>query len=97
MTRLEVLAEAAWDLENAAFWYESQRLGLGGEFTDEARSLLKRIEESPLQFPIVYRDARRALMSRFPFAVYFRLVEDRGLILAVMDLRRKASRWQTRV
>lgn len=97
MTRLEVLAEAAWDLEKAAFWYESQRMGLGGEFTDEARTLLKRIEENPLEFPVVYRDARRALLSRFPFAVYFRLVEEGGLILAVMDLRRKASRWQSRV
>jgi hypothetical protein len=97
VTRLEVLAEAAWDLEKAAFWYESQRMGLGREFTDEARALLTRVEESPLQFPVVYRDTRRALMNRFPFAVYFRLVEERGLILAVMDLRRKASRWQSRV
>ena len=97
MTQLEILAEAAWDLEKAGFWYESQRIGLGSEFTDEARALFERIEESPLHFPVVYRDARRALMSRFPFAVYFRLVEKRGLILAVMDLRRKAGRWQSRV
>ena len=70
MTRLEVLADAALDLEKAAFWYESQRPDLGVDFTNEARSLLKRIEENPLQFPVIYRDARRALMNRFPFAIY---------------------------
>jgi len=80
MIRLEVLAEAASDLERAAIWYESQRLNLGDEFTGGARSLLKRIEENPL-----------------PFAIYFRLAEDRGLVVAVMDLRRKASRWKGRI
>jgi hypothetical protein len=94
---LEILPEAAWDLEEAANWYESQRPGLGIGFTDDARSLLMRIEENPLQFPIVRRDARRALMNRFPFAVYFRLVGDIVLVAAVMDLRRKASRWLGRI
>jgi plasmid stabilization system protein ParE len=97
VTRLEILAEAAWDLEEATDWYESQRPGLGAGFTDEARSLLLRIEENPLQFPIVWRDARRALMNRFPFAVYFRLVGDVALVVAVMDLRRKVSRWLSRI
>jgi hypothetical protein len=97
MIRLEVLAEAASDLESAAIWYDSQRSNLGDEFTGAVRSLLKRIEENPLQFPVVYKDARRALMNRFPFAIYFRLAEDRGLVVAVMDLRRKASRWKGRI
>ena len=97
MTRLEILAEAAWDLEEAANWYESRRPDLGIGFTDEARFLLLRIEENPRQFPIVYRDARRALMSRFPFAIYFRLVGNIALVIAVMDLRRKASRWRRRI
>jgi hypothetical protein len=97
MIRLEVLAEAASDLERAAIWYDSQRSNLGDEFAGAARSLLKRIEENPLQFPVVYKDARRALLNRFPFAIYFRLTEDRGLVVAVMDLRRKASRWKGRI
>jgi hypothetical protein len=97
MIRLEVLAEAAWDLEEAAFWYESQRLDLGLEFTEVARSLLKRVEENPLQFPVVYQDARRALMNRFPFAKLFRLVKGRGLVVAVLDLRRRTSRWRHRI
>ena len=97
MIRLEILPEAAWDLEEGTNWYESQRSGLGLSFTDEARSLLIRIEENPLQFPVIYRDARRVLMNRFPFAVYFRLIDDAALIVAVMDLRRKASRWQRRI
>lgn len=97
MTKLDFRPRAAADLEEAAIWYESQRTGLGFEFLDEAESLATRIAETPRQFPFVYRDTRRALMSRFPFAIYFRLIDERALIVAVMDLRRKASRWRKRV
>jgi plasmid stabilization system protein ParE len=95
--RLEIRADAAEDLEEAALWYEARRPDLGTEFTDEARSLLRRIAENPLHFPVVYRDARRALLNRFPFAIYFRFVGEDALVIAVMDLRRKASRWRSRV
>ncbi len=94
MTKLDVRPRAAADLEEAVIWYESQRTGLGLEFLEEAESLALRIAETPRQFPVVYRDARRALMRRFPFAIYFRLIGERALIVAVMDLRRKASRWR---
>lgn len=97
MTILEIRPKASADLEEAAIWYESRRTGLGLEFLDEADSLKFRIAENPRQFPVVFRDARRALMNRFPFAIYFRLIDDRVLVVAVMDLRRRASRWRSRV
>jgi hypothetical protein len=63
--------EADRDLTDAASWYEEQREGLGHEFLDDAQSLFDRIGEEPLNFPIVYRNARRAVMNRFPFCIYF--------------------------
>jgi len=97
VTHLEVRPEAAEDLEKAANWYEAQRPNLGAEFVDEARSQFLRVVENPLQFPIVFRDVRRVLMQRFPYAVYFRLTGNNALAIAVMDLRRKESRWQRRI
>ena len=96
MTRLEIRTDAARDIEGAAFWYEARRPDLGVKFTDEARLLLGRIAENPLQFPIVYRQFRRALMHRFPFAIYFRVVGDNASVIAVMDLRRNTSHWRRR-
>ncbi len=95
--RLEFRPAAFLDLEKAAGWYESQRIGLGSEFLDEADCLKLRISENPHQFPVVYRDARRALFDRFPYAVYFRIVRDRALIISVADQRRNPSRWRKRL
>ncbi len=96
MIQVEVLAEAAEDLENIARRYESRRVGLGDAFLDAQGQLFERIEENPQQFPIMYKDVRRALMRRFPVATWFRLTGYRGLVIAIIDLRRRPGLWQTR-
>ena len=97
MTILEIRPRASADLEEAAMWYESRRSGLGFEFLDEAESLKSRIVENPRQFPVAFRDARRALMNRFPYTMYFRLIGNRALVVAIMGQHRKESRWHRRV
>ena len=85
MIQLEFRPAASRDLEKAAEWYESQFPGLGSEFLDEADRLKLRIAENPLQFPVLFRDTHRALLDRFPYAIYFRLNQDGALIVAVAE------------
>ena len=59
------------DLVEAVRWYENQQSGLGARFVEDFDRVLSRIEESRDQFPVVYRDTRRALLSRFPFGMFF--------------------------
>lgn len=68
MTDIELRPAAAKDLEEAAQWYENQRSGLGSEFLDAVRSALNSILENPEQFPVLYRNTRRALVRRLAFA-----------------------------
>jgi hypothetical protein len=82
MTRIVRLRdEADRDLTDAASWYEQQRVGLGHEFLDDAQLLLDRIGKEPLSFPLVYRNARRAVMNRFPFCVYSSQIKPTSLSL----------------
>ena len=80
------LAEA--DLENAARWYDEERLGLAARFLSEVDRTLRRIREWPLQFPAVAGDVHRALLATFPYAVYFRASDELVVVLAVLHLRR---------
>jgi plasmid stabilization system protein ParE len=89
-------AEAESDIQDAAVWYESQRLCLGHDFLDAAEASFARISENPLQFPILYRSARRALLSRFPFGVFFRIEGQTIVVLAVMHASRNPVRWRDR-
>ncbi len=72
MPRLKVRPEAEADALEVAFWYEGERAGLGLEFSDALRATFARIEESPLRFPRVSREFRRAIVQHFPFGVFFR-------------------------
>lgn len=61
--------EATDDLAVASSWYECQLPRLGHEFLDAALELLESIPEQPLQYPVIYKDVRCALLPRFPFGI----------------------------
>lgn len=76
-------------------WYEGRRDGLGQEFGAAVDQVVDRITENPLAFPIVRGETRRATLRRFPYAVYFRILDDDVIVLAVHG-RQHQRRWQSR-
>jgi len=82
--RLELRPEAFADIAEAFSWYEAQRTGLGAEFERELDRTFHLIVAMPGAGPVVHRTLRRALVRRFPFAVYYvlsaELIEVRGVL-----------------
>lgn len=87
---------AAADIEQAFVWYEEARPGLGEEFLAEVFVGVQAVLDRPESFPIVHRHTRRALVRRFPYALFFRLLADRVVFLACFHVRRKPTAWQHR-
>ena len=77
-------------------WYESKRLGLGREFSQELHRIIERMADDPLVFPRIHRETRRAVLARFPYAVYFRVSDAQVVVLAIHG-RQHPSRWRRRV
>ena len=88
--------EVREEVDEAYTWYESQQLGLGDEFLDCIDEMLDRICQMPESYPFVYRDVRRAVVRRFPYAVYYRIVSSRVIVTAIFHGRRDSTAWQTR-
>lgn len=76
-------------------WYESRSPGLGRQFGQALAGLVERVADNPLAFPRVHHDIRRAVLSRFPYAVFFRLDGDDIVVLAIHG-RQHPMRWQTK-
>jgi plasmid stabilization system protein ParE len=76
-------------------WYESRRAGLGRQFGQALDALVARIADNPLVYQSVHRETRRAVLSRFPYAIYFRVLEDQIVVLAIHG-RQHPRRWQER-
>ncbi len=94
--RVSIDPEAREDLAAAFDWYEEQRPGLGSEFLAEVAHVLTTIEEHPEQSPIIRGETRRALVHRFPYAVFFIRGSDLTAVTAIMHGKRDPRRWQTR-
>jgi plasmid stabilization system protein ParE len=94
--RLVLRPQAETELLDARDWYEAQRPGLGEAFATEIDQALARIVEAPLAFPRVHGETGRALLRRFPYAIYFHAMPDEVVVLAVIHGRRHPGRWQSR-
>ena len=94
--RFLVEPEAEAELAEAFTWYEERAPGLGSEFTRAVRALFATINRNPEQFARVRHEMRRALVRRFPYAVYFVAEPEQISVVAVIHTRRHPRRWQSR-
>jgi len=63
--------QADAELTGAREWYSQQRKNLDLEFMQCIDEALSRAVDNPYLFPIVYRNLRRAVVRRFPFAIFY--------------------------
>ena len=97
MRRLIVRPLAEADIQAAFDWYEDQAAGLGHEFFRAVDACYATIERSPELYPVVYRQVRRALLRRFPYAVYYVLAPEAIRVIACVHGRQHPRRWRSRV
>lgn len=96
MPALSLRDEAEEDIRDAAQWYEGERVGLGREFTRAVRALLATVAREPERYPRARAEVRRALLRRFPYAVYFVVEPEVVVVLACVHVRRDPQVWQSR-
>jgi plasmid stabilization system protein ParE len=98
VNRSLILRQAAEDDVEAAFtWYEEQRPGLGSEFLLAVEAGLAAIQRDAELYPTVYKRARRCLLRRFPYALFFVIDAAVVEVIACTHARRHPRRWRSRV
>jgi len=88
--RVKILDPAEKDLEDGYLFYERQSQGLGSYFLD---SLYSDIDSLAYFGGIhsIHFGHYRALAKRFPYAIYYHILEDTVLVKAILDCRREPS------
>ncbi len=75
---------------------KNKRKGLGIEFIDELQKIVVKIQNHPEIYPIVYKHLHRAVLSRFPFGVFYIVENNEIIVLAVIHGSRHPKRWKRR-
>ena len=80
-------------MAGAYAWYEVQGVGLGEEFLAEVDALFRVIEQFPEMYGFAHGDVRRAIVSRFPYAVFYLVEARQVVVLTVLHSARDPKLW----
>lgn len=95
--KLRYRAAAKRDIEEARDWYAPRAAGLEDRFAAAIADTLEIIVTHPRAFPVVHHaDVRRAVVSGFPYQVFYRLRDDFAIVIAVTHTSRHPRHWQRR-
>lgn len=93
--------QALAEFEDATSYYlEHVSPLMAAAFVSEVEAAIRTVLASPTTWQIADEpDIRRYLLSRFPYAVYYRWEQEqeRVSIYAVMHLRRRPGYWRNRL
>jgi plasmid stabilization system protein ParE len=95
--RTALRLEAELDILNAARIHEKSRVGYGSRFLDAVETCLDAIASEPASFPEVELGVRKALLRRFRYVIYFRILDEDVIdVLAVAHHRQHEDAWRSR-
>jgi hypothetical protein len=94
---VRIRSEAELDLQDAYSYFEQCKVGLGTEFMECVENALAKVSANDEHYPIVHQSIRRILVRRFPFAVFFKKVDNIILVFAVLHCAREPRAWRARL
>ncbi len=95
---LQVLREAAEEIDEAFEWYYQRSPSVADRFTDALQEALESIAARPSRWSPIpgYIGTRRCPVRKFPYYVVFRKRESGLEVVAVAHQKRKPGYWAGR-
>ena len=94
---LIISPEVQQDLDEAYGWYEDRRLGLGEEFLTCVDACIQTICRAPDLFAKVHKEYRRALVRRFPYAVFYEFIDEKVTVYCIFHSSQNPNKWLKRM
>ncbi len=88
---IKILDDAMRDITDGFTFYEKQSEGLGNYFIDSIFSDIDSLLVYAGTHQKFFKKYYRLLSKRFPFAIYYRLVDDCIYVYAILDCRKKPA------
>jgi plasmid stabilization system protein ParE len=69
--RLRILSSVYEEVTDAFVYYENESPGLGDRFLENIDMMYEYISDYPLMYQINFDDVHRAVLTDFPYAIFF--------------------------
>jgi len=99
MASLRLHTGARSDYEEASNWYADRSLRAAERFEAAVQQVLDQIRATPESFPVWEEDERHryAIVKRFPFVVFYRVIGEMINVLAIQHAKRDPAYWRHRI
>jgi len=95
--KLLILPAAQEDIEEARAWYASTVPPVKERFDAALADTIEHALELPRAFPVVHRgDLRRALVTGFPYQLFYRIRSGAVVVIALTHSARHPRAWKRR-
>ena len=93
---VRLTAYAVQDLAAAEQWYLDEAPHVLASFEEEIDRAFRLVSERPKLYQVVESTVRRALVRRFPFSVFYRVLPEWIEVIAIVHQSRDPRTWQRR-
>lgn len=90
---VEIAPSAERDIEHGFRWYRERNALVADGFRIEVFETIDKIAASPLSRPPDDEGSRHRVLRRFPYSVYYEVVDRTVTVLAVAHHRREPNYW----
>ncbi len=94
--KIELSEKAELDFDNSYLYYAEESEKVAENFYQHINSAFENIAKNPYAFQIVLGAIRRYILKRFPFIVYYRIIEQTIQIIAIFHVSRNPEIWKQR-
>ena len=96
MKRLRLTPEAELDLDEAHLWYHRQAPGRAASFLAAVNTCITSLQRHPESYALVDPTTRRALVRRFPYAIFYEVGATEIVVYAIFHGARDPHAWKRR-
>lgn len=86
---LEISELAFFEIEDAKEFYNLQKPTLGDTFKNDIKKSIEHIKEFPYLYPNITDNLKRCVLHRFPYSIFYSIIDNTILILSVAHQHRK--------
>lgn len=95
--KLTLLPAAQQDIAEAYAWYEGRQAGLGEELLRCVDACLLSIRRNPELYGFAHQSYRRALVRRFPYAIFYEHAGETITVYSVFHCSQNPEKWRRRL
>lgn len=94
---IELSNEAEVDFDKSYEFYFEDSPKVADTFFKQINLGFENIKQTPKSFPFTHKDVRKYVVKKFPFVIYYRIVDKTIQIIAIFHTSRNPEIWNERI